>query len=466
MRYSMTPLIPTLYSYNPAYLARKRLYQMNALAFSSEYVIKQSSLIADFLMPTQTMTNQKNPNRNYLWERYLQGASWAGYPKQYLDKILGLSLKGYPNIKGFTGRMQDFFEYATTTKTSLIDIQIAALSNIIKYGSTMLRIVIEDQADISNTMPKVEAIPGNEILDAKVSFNVEKNRDVCEWVVWKTDENILNEAAKSYQTYVVLHVLGLNEEGFCYEAELLESQYSQFDFKHPDASPTLGLTMLAWAEPLREVPVIFCTSDNLCCEWRDAYAQPLIDLSLHAFQADADNSFALHQQSTAHLVITGADPAKTYTTGLGTVHVFDAEGAKESFVAPPTAGISLQFDKLKDLKAQIESMMLNIAVAANASGIALQLHIGDKTNSLIAFIKNVGNAVQRISEEVASITGAGDPDLIEYIPYTDFAQENEEIETIEEVDNEDQGRGKSQLDAKIKINKNTDANDQAVLGDK
>jgi hypothetical protein len=149
---------------------------------------------------------------------------------------------------------------------------------------------------------------------------------------------------------------------------------------------------------------------------------------------EADNCFALHQQSTAHLVITGADPAKNYSTGLGTVHVFDAEGAKESYVAPPTAGISLQFDKLKDLKAQIEAMMLNIAVAANASGIALQLHLGDKTNSIIAFIKNVGQAVQRIAEEVAVITGEGNPDVIEYIPFTDFGGTTEEIETIEEVD--------------------------------
>ena len=434
MRYSMTPLIPINFSYNPAYLARKQLYQMNALAFSSEYVIKKSSLIADFLMPTQTMTNPKNPNRNYLWDRYLQGASWAGYPKQYLDKILGLSLKGYPNLKGFDGRMQEFFEYATTTKTSLVDIQIEAMTDIIKYGSTMIRIVIEDQAETAKTMPKVEVIPGNEILDAKVHFDVEKNMDVCDWVVWKTDENIFNEQTKSYQTYVVLHVLGLNDEGFCYEAQLLESQYSAFDFRHPEESKTLGLTMLSWNEPLRDVPVIFCTADNLRCEWRDAYAQPLIDLALHCFQMEADNCFALHQQSTAHLVITGADPAKNYSTGLGTVHVFDAEGAKESYVAPPTAGISLQFDKLKDLKAQIEAMMLNIAVAANASGIALQLHLGDKTNSIIAFIKNVGQAVQRIAEEVAVITGEGNPDVIEYIPFTDFGGTTEEIETIEEVD--------------------------------
>ena len=79
-------------------------------------------------------------------------------------------------------------------------------------------------------------------------------------------------------------------------------------------------------------------------------------------------------------------------------------------------------------------MLLNLVSASNASGEALRLQIGDKTNALVQMVQVVGTAIQRISEKVAIIVGAN-PDEIEYLPYLSFdVVDNEQVQSITDIE--------------------------------
>lgn len=419
--------------YNPAFNAYQNLYKTNELSFMGEYAIKNSGEVTEILMPTNTMRNRKNPNREYQWERYLTGASYSGYPSRYLQKILGLTLKGMPSYN-FTG-IEDLFYYATVNDTNILEIQSDILAAIVKFGSGILRAKIIDGVNIATSLPKLEVIPMNNVLDAKIKFNPVKNIDEAEFIVYKEDTNIFNEKTKSYEGKIILVILGLDEEGEYYEATLLEEQYGDFDFKHPANSKYLTLSYPTWNSAIDFIPVIFFNQNGLRCSWCESYIQPLIDLTWQMFSLGADLRFALHQQSTAHLAIYGTDPdadPKSFATGLGAVHLFSKADAKEEYIAPSVAGIQLQQEKYETMKDEAENFMINLLdSSANSSGEALALKISDKTNSLIAVVKNVGNAIQRMAEMICEITGKGNPDEIEYIPNVDFTH-TEEISTIDE----------------------------------
>lgn len=398
-------------------------YILNDLAFKSESEIKESILITDILLPTKTMENKANPNREYLWNRYLQGATWHSYPRQFLEKIIGLASKGYPATTGYDGEMQRFFEYCSMDGTNLINVQMNVMTDIIKFGSCALLILIPDDVTVYNAPLKVDVIPGCDVLDG-----TEKR------FIWKEEKDIFDEKTKIYKRKIFLHVEALDYNGIYYSALMDERQYAAWDLDFPDERKCISLKYPQMAFYLTEIPVVYCNATDLSLKWEDAYAQPIIDLTWHIFALDADNNYALHQQSTAHLMIKGvSDPEQTYPLGLGAVHVFKENDVDEKYIAPQTSGIDLQMKKLTEIKENAQDMLMNLVSSKNASGEALKLYIGDKTNGLIGMIKNVGNAIQVISEKAAVLLGMN-PDDIEYIPYIDFFQ-NEEVNTIEEVEN-------------------------------
>ena len=88
-------MLKTTYSnrYALDFKNKQEQYILNDLAFKSESEIKNSSLIEQILLPTKGMLTQDNPLRFYMWKRYLQCASYYAYPRQFLDKVIGLSSK-------------------------------------------------------------------------------------------------------------------------------------------------------------------------------------------------------------------------------------------------------------------------------------------------------------------------------------------------------------------------------------
>lgn len=417
-------MLKTTRTYSLEFSSKEIQYRLNDLAFKSESEIKSSTLLETVILPTNTMQNKSNPNRFYLWERYVQGATWHAYPKKFLEKIIGLAAKGAPTVNGFTGKMKDFFDYCSLDGTSLISVQLDAIQDIVKYGSCALMLILPDDESVIDAIPKVKVIPGCDILDGGKDY-----------FIWKEDADIFNEQTKIHKKKIYIHVEAIDENGLYYSAVMTESQYKDWEFKFPHEDRCISLIYQSFVNNLTSLPVIYCNASDLTLKWDDAYAQPIIDLTWHIFAMDADNNFALHQQSTAHLMIKGvSDPEQSYPVGLGSVHVFKESDVDEKYVAPQTAGIDLQMKKLTEVKDNAEEMLMNLVSSKNASGDALRLFIGDKTNALIGMIENVGNAIQRISEEAAKIMGLNF-DVIEYRPYIDFAN-TESVDSIDDITNE------------------------------
>lgn len=411
--------------YNPKFMEKQEMYLQNDLAFTSEDVIKHSASIINLLPPTKIMLQMNNPNADYLWKRYLGAAIWASYPRQYLEKILGLAMKGYPEVKGFdSDQMKRFYEY-TANGVNILNLEVETITALVKFGSCFLKLSIPDNENVFSATLETDVIAACDVLEWKDK----------EYLVYKTEDDIFNERTKDHKTVIVIHVCAIDEANIYYEATMTEAQYVQWSFKSPDKDNCLTLTYPQWTSPLTEIPAVGVSIYGNYFTWTEAYSQPIIDISYHIFKAEADNGYSLHQQSTAHLLVTGAsEKERDFSVGLGAIHIFENPDTKEQYIAPQTEGIKLQFEKLEALNAKAKDMLFNLISSTNASGESLKLQIGDKTNALVNMIKLVGNAIQQISEKAATMMGE-DPDNVEFIPFTEFTiTGTEKVTSITEVE--------------------------------
>lgn len=439
------------YATNKNYMQYAKMFDINELCFEGEEALKNSQFIQELLMPTNTMTDIMNPNRNYLWTRYVQQALYKNYPDTFLKQLLGLTNKGLPQVSvpGFEG----IVDYATIDGNSISKIQDQILTSIVKYGSAGIKVVIPDDVMIATENPRLEVIEGRNIIDGYAIKN--GNSEFYKWILIDISEKegyIFNEENKQYTQQCIYKVLGVNSQGAYYEAKIYGSMWSQFNLNNPESSNPISIIYPIWRNSIDFVPFISVNSDDTEMKWKPSYIQNLISISLRAFQLDADLRIGLHQQSNGHLLVTGVPtdqlPTKpveitlsdgttqiiqkpSISTGLGQIHIYQNPDASEEFVTPSSNGIQMQIDQLQNLHSLAKEELLNLIDAgASSSGDALSLRLADKINSITNLVKNVGNGITKILEYVAVITG-NDSDKTDYIPFLDFTAIKATDSTVE-----------------------------------
>ena len=422
-------------SYSPYWAEKSKLYKINDLAFQGEWAMKSSSFIQEFLMPIDSMNDPNNPKRNYLWERYKNSALYTNYPLKYLKQAIGLVTKEKYECK-LPPSMEKIEEYASLENLSLQAIEVEALEAIIKFGSALIVTHIIDETLTSQDTPRMEVIPGCNVLDAEAVYDSASGLDVFKRIVYYKQEYKFNEQTNSYEKpELYLYICGLTEDGVYYEAKMLETMYSRFNFKNPIESQDSceSLSFPSWNSPINFIPAVYVNKDNLKLEWKESPIQNLIDTSLSIFQMTADMRFLMHQQSSSTLVIQGTDvEGKAIRTGVGNVLNLVDSGASASYIAPSVAGLQAMQTCLTEQHALAQQSLLTLTDAgAGSSGEALALRMNDKTSELIGIVSIIGKAIQRELEMIGIIMGENIDNII-FNPYIAFLSTNED-ETVEET---------------------------------
>lgn len=425
-------------TFNPKWGKLSKLYKINDLAFQGEWALKNSDLIKEFIMPTDSMDDPKNPKREYLWERYKQSALYTNYPSKYLKQANGLATKEKYVIELPTA-MQKIDDYATVENLSLQAVEMEILEYIIKFGSALMVTVMPDEAEIATDTPKIEVIPGCDVLDGESFYDKEKGLDRFKRIVYYKQEYEFDYQTNSYKNgEIFIYVKGLNEEGIYYEAKMKEQFYSKFNFSNPEESKDscVFLSYPSWFTTLNFIPAVYINKDTLKLEWKESPIQNLIDTSLSIFQMTADMRFLMHQQSSSTLVISGTDmDGKGIRTGVGNVLNLIDSGSKGEYIAPSVAGLNAMQEALTQQHELARNDLLNLTdIGKQASGEALSLRISDKTSELIGIISVIGKGIQRELEIIGEIMNQN-IDQIVFTPYIGFGstsiQENETSEEIE-----------------------------------
>lgn len=422
-------------NYNPYWQRLSKLYKLNDLAYAGEWALKNSDMIKEFLLPTDTMQDPNNPKRNYLWERYKTSALYTNYPLKYLKQAIGLATKEKYEVN-LPPSMKKIEDYASLENLSLQAIEIELLEAIIKFGTALIVTHIKDETLTSLDTPRIEVIPGCNVLDAEAVYDSTSGLDVFKRIVYYKQEYKYDYVTNSYQIpEIYIYVCGLTEDGIYYEAKMLDSMYSKFNFLNPleSQSSCETLSFPTWNGAIDFIPAVFVNKDNLKVEWKESPIQNLIDTSLSIFQITADMRFLMHQQSSSTLVIQGTDvDGKAIRTGVGNVLNLVDSGASANYIAPSVAGLQAMQACLTEQHTLAQSSLLTLTDAgAGSSGEALALRMNDKTSELIGIVSIIGKAIQRELEMIGIIMGENIDNII-FNPYIAFLSTNEE-ETVEET---------------------------------
>lgn len=425
-----------MFKYNPQWNNLAKLYKINDLAFQGEWALKNSDVIKELIMPTDTMTDSKNPKRDYLWERYKQSALYTNYPAKYLKQAIGLSTKEKYEIN-LPPAMQKLEDYATVENLSLQAVEAELIEYVIKFGSALLVTRIPDEVEIAKDTPKIEVIPGCDVLDGESLYDKEAGLDRFIRLVYYKQEYKFDKQSNDYKIpEIYIYVKGLNSEGLYYEAKMKEQFYSKFNFDNPEISKDSceSLSYPRWFTEINFIPAVYVNKDSLKLEWKESPIQNLIDTSLSIFQMTADLRFLMHQQSSSTLVISGTDlEGRSVRTGVGNILNLVDSGSKGEYIAPSVAGLNAMQQCLTEQHKLAQSDLLNLVDAgAGSSGEALALRINDKTSELIGIVSVIGKALQRELEMIGLIMNEN-IDMIIFSPYISFGKVEQENETSEEV---------------------------------
>ena len=425
-----------MFKYSPYWQKLAKLYKINDLAFQGEWALKNSDVIKELIMPTDSMDDPKNPKRDYLWERYKQSALYTNYPNKYLKQAIGLATKEKYELQ-LPISMQKIEDYATVDNLSLQAVEVEVLEYVIKFGSALILTKIPDEVEIAQDTPKIEIIPGCDVLDAETFYDRENGLDRFKRVVYYKQEYIFDKIDNSYlQPEIYIYAKGLNADGIYFEAKMKESQYQKFNFDNPEENKDLiSLSYPKWFNELNFIPAVYVNKDSLKVEWKESPIQNLIDISLSIFQMTADMRFLMHQQSSSTLVISGTDmEGKAIRTGVGNVLNLTDGGSKGEYIAPSVAGLNAMQQCLSEQHQLAQSDLLNLTdVSKNSSGEALALRISDKTSELIGIVSVVGKAIQRELEIIGQIMNENIDQII-FTPYIGFGKTNEVDENSEKTE--------------------------------
>lgn len=423
--------------YNPHWQKLAKLYKINDLAFQGEWALKNSDVIKELIMPTDTMQDSKNPKRDYLWERYKQSALYTNYPAKYLKQAIGLATKEKYVVE-LPPAMEKIEDYATLENLSFQAVEVEVIENVIKFGSALLITKIPDEAEIASDTPKIEVIPGCDVLDAETFYDKEMGLDRFKRLVYYKQEYEFDPQTNVYKVpQIYIYARGINIDGVYYEAKMKETNYANFNFDEPEKSggELEFLSYPKWFTELNFIPAVYVNKDTLKLEWKESPIQNLIDTSLSIFQMTADMRFLMHQQSSSTLVISGTDmDGKGIRTGVGNVLNLVDSGSKGEYIAPSVAGLNAMQQCLSEQHKLAQSDLLNLTEAgAGSSGEALALRINDKTSELVGIVSIVGKALQRELELIGKIMNQNIDEIV-FTPYIGFGGVTNNEETSEDTD--------------------------------
>lgn len=251
----------------PNFLKYKQLFELNELAFKTKYDIINSKHVQTILPPYPSFLDRRNTKGADSYNRYCQQANYVSFPNLCLKEVLGLTNRKEP-IVNIPDNMSKLFDYATTSGTSILNVQNKILESIFKFGLAGIHIEIPENVSIANALPKFKVYSGNKIIDYEQITDEEGIKkfkyvtlDISNYV--KTKDN-------NYQFVKFYKVLGLTDDNRYYEAIVTAESYNGFKTHQPETNKNglLSINYPTWSTELDFIPFIPISKETTTIKYR------------------------------------------------------------------------------------------------------------------------------------------------------------------------------------------------------
>lgn len=290
---------------HPKYVVYKEQYCINELAFKTQNELINSQYIQKINPPYASFTDKKNKRGAEQYKRYCLLGNYISSPKICLDAALGIINKKEPEVL-LPKNLQSIIDYATVEGTSLYVIQNQLIEAIFKYGMGLIKVEIPEGVSIVNTTPKLSVIPGKDIIDYG-TYTDEEGNIKFKFLVIDTTKDIFNEKTKYYQKTKLYKILGINNEGIYYEAEIPQQFYTTFDLGNPERTRKQAFYLYypSWTSELNFIPIVAVNALDNTLKYRPSFIQDLINLSLQNYRLTCNLGWLEQASAASHLVIKG-----------------------------------------------------------------------------------------------------------------------------------------------------------------
>lgn len=397
---------------HPSYVARIEDWQQMSDTLAGEAVVKAAG--ETYLPMTDGMLKLETTLRNAIYEAYKKRAVFLNFVEETGESILGMMDKKSAHIvlpealAGYETQMTpDGYDVHTLLKyinrEQVFKGRIGLLPDI-KEGAT------------SQDLPYISVYSAETIINWNAEFI--DGEEVLTFVVLDQSGSALVDGSwETVQQYLVLLLVdGKYSQYTCQD----EGQISQT----PGEGVELSTPSIA-GKTLDRIPFVLANCrDNST----DVSKPPLLEisnLSLHAYQQDADYRAALYFAGQPTMTATGVQKEEVENAVIGSHTLLYSTNKDAKFGYAETAGNALDASKqaCDDLKMEANKRGVALMEQGVESGNALEQRSASKTANIKTIVSTGKSAMLRLLEFICIWKGVNfDECVVE--PNTDFVQDN------------------------------------------
>lgn len=376
------------------------LWDFSQDCFDGEQALKTGGRITQYLPPTEQQ--RRHP------DRYAEYVSHAIYENNYKPAIMaavGLMQARAPSIqleskRGERNIVAPDEIRAMIENGNLYDDGFSGLKIRLNTGQMLhgrYGMLLDVYTDENGESPRfcVTEYPAPSILDGGLFRRTPDAQPELKWALLAEDARVFDRDAKTWKTVRGYRVVGLDEEGFYYQASIAREQWKSFDLDRP-SHPELRYPTFR-GQRFRLVPLTVVNTNRLgVTTWTEPPLLDLARLGIHSMRVHADLRSGQRHCANPTLVVTG-EKRRSLLLGAGNALFFPNKDAGAEYLQPNGAGFDSMLDTISDLRAQQDRFSVLTVLdgaGANASGKAMEVRMGVGTADIAIIDKTSAKGLE------------------------------------------------------------------------
>lgn len=426
---------------NREYLKLVPLWQIVGDCYEGVEAIKRPERAFVYLPPQPAERKELESGKEFISTRYAyrkQCASYENFFKTTIDDIVGLMQKNKPKIR-FGVENDD------ESPKEILDMRwkgnrygdgLSGLKTRLNLAQTlygrygMLLDVVTDSDGLSPEFCVTE-YPTFSILDGDYFDSNFDNRKKLRWILLDESTRKFQPATKMWIDCQRRRVLGINSEGYYYnavwEGTEVDGVWARFDLDNPQESAEYKLVFPTYqGSYLDFIPFTVCNIDRLGIDaWEPPPYLDVAQIAVGNYIVDSWYKMGLYQFATPTLVITNAKNADPNVRLGGVLWLNSATGTE----AKPTDARILEtsgsgLSELRAAKQELKDSLRYSSIrdlldgaGANSSGDALKLRTASGTAAIATMDKTSARAIEEQIRFAAIWAGATPTEAFDRITF-------------------------------------------------
>lgn len=440
---------------NLSYLNLLPYWQIVGDCYEGVEAIKRLERARVYLPPQPAEREEIDKGKEFAGSRYAfrkQVASYENFFKTTIDDIVGLMSKNKP-------KMRFGIENDDESPKEILDMRfkgnrfcdgLSGLKARINHAQTLfgrygllLDVVTDDQG--LNPEFCITEYPACSILDGDYFASTFDNRKKLRWVLLDETTRKFNDETKSWNLCQRRRLLGLDANGYYYnalwEGSDVEGLWAQFDLNNPQENDVYSLVYPTYqGRYLEFIPFTACNVDRLGVDaWEPPPYLDVAQIAIGNYVVDSWYKMGLYQFSTPTLAVMNAKQSEKDVRLGGVLWLNSAiNGPAASAQILETSGSALA--ELRNAKQELKDALKYSSIrdlldgaGANSSGDALKLRTASGTAAIATIDKTSARAIEEQLRSAAIWAGATPEEAFDRITFeadTSYLEQEFQLQSV------------------------------------